>query len=700
MNDGELWTSETNALPGGSETDRLAFLNNAPMPAALVNDLITEFHGAIADRLAEKMYANASDLPSEGPRPTFAAYAHYASASVGEQLRAPIPSGRRRRARALVDGNRDVAFTVGSASLAFLNDEPRGDEPPPGPTHDLWFGFDRYRQAEQTADIAEKSRLILEGNERILAFEQRLLEPHLGVAFRITSRRVTSPMSRFSTSQREWRARDPGKTRLVLENLVARMATLGIGYKLPGQPSVLRPIRRLAVTEPEPHDCRVDQQERSRLWCWMCFDHRTAWIVQVFHQSHNDRWFDERATTSGTAGDAPRFRLRRAPAWRGSGRARSRYRRRYLSGPTNASAPRRPAIIPSEGDLTHPLNQAAKDTPARPATVSPTGTASQADWQAATTFYNANRAEVFAALVARSLPATFASLAGAPVLDPESVAGTHRDGLPKNRLAGDSFPRVARTVRFLDEVFEGGVKRTSALEHARGRHSEVRDELDDWKLGTPVNQEHMLATVTTFVCPVRQVFDEFGFGDADAPWDSWARVWAEIGIWLGLDEQYLFSQVPSSSKHLDYADLLDIAMRLDVEKRERNLAGVRLMDNLIADLSDGYPRAARRLPVIALWSLGDEELLRMLLVPPSVRGSLGRSVAVWAADANPVVRRIWAATRRVAARWILAEIASADDLGPFDPLRYFPPDCSVTDLDTYQPVPIGAVVAANVNQAI
>ncbi len=261
-----------------------------PMAPPLRNELITLAYGDLAEEMAEVLgHENG----------TWCSFGQWASSSIGEFLRFPIPGLGRLISRAFGDGNRDVFADVGRAHVHFLETvgaaaRSGGDlddawkacctrleqslAPPPSqpiapsdethtlaellmdgvenplvrPRRDLLIrGFQAYREAIEEDDPETKAQLILLGNALIGLHEQITLGPAISAGFRSWIRHLTT-FWRIGTTSYRWRNTDPGPRRLALENWWIRTATHRfVRVELPG-----RRIHCGAAMTPSAH--RID----------------------------------------------------------------------------------------------------------------------------------------------------------------------------------------------------------------------------------------------------------------------------------------------------------------------------------------------------------------------------------------------------------------------------------------------------------
>lgn len=247
--------------------DAIAF---TPMSARVRNELITRTYGDLAQVMAGLLGTNDA---------TWAAFAQWASTTIGGYLSLRVPVLGALIGQAFGDGNRDVFADIGHAHVTFLatvgrayvdgTDLPdawaqcaqdlqrRLFSPPGGPldatAEGFWrdtldprsrpdgprynlllvLGFRAYYHALRTGDPERRSRSILLGNCLIGLHEQRLLARAIGAGFRSWLRTLTAPW-RLLQPRAGWLGHVPGGWQLRLESCWIHLATRHlIGLRLP-----------------------------------------------------------------------------------------------------------------------------------------------------------------------------------------------------------------------------------------------------------------------------------------------------------------------------------------------------------------------------------------------------------------------------------------------------------------------------------
>ncbi|MFC7529226.1 hypothetical protein [Actinoplanes sp. GCM10030250] len=690
------WTPDL----GSREADRQRVEDVAftPMPVRLRNELISRAYGDFAAAMA--------DLLGTGDA-TWATFGQWASHTIGGYLTVRIPVLGSIIGRAFADGNRDVFADIGRAHAVFLDTvgaaarsggdveaawqecerdlrrrlfappgAPGGgsedefwvslSDPrlrPGGPRHNelLVLGFRAYRHAVEEADGERRSGQILLGNCLLALHEQRLLSLAIAMGFRSWVRTLTTPWLTLQTRY-GWRHRDPGATRLWLEdrciNLITRWfaavelptGTVRTGCPVPGGdrpvPVVRVPVRDPGSPRRKPADLpdevllgklfsRFDVDGRPSR-CWADLDDRMPFIMALFAEHQRAAWWYD-------AG-----RLVRPPAWPeldGALAEQVNLINRPVPGApepgevtchlTDAQLDElrtRPThlSIDDVDDLSletvaddrnaRPVRQLSQDVAARLAAVAVDGGLLDPETcRIARNSFTRWTTLWFLGLVFRSLPDSYAAARGAHVIGRVSDLATH------------PFRRAGETAYFVIDLLHssagwtGGVMTAdgAAFRSVRGvrvmhglmAHQLLKRGWNSGAFGVPFNQEDVIGAALSFGVSPIEMLESLGIEPPPQVKDAVAGFWLGIGHLLGAPHDALTLPGPGGRRRpLDYAEARALALAIRRRQHARSLDGVRLSEALQDGVADGFPRWFGWLAPGLTRSLGDPGVTALLLV--------------------------------------------------------------------------------------
>ena len=309
-------------------------------------------------------------------------------------------------------------------------------------------------------------------------------------------------------------------------------------------------------------------------------------------------------------------------------------------------------------------------------------------------FFKEHSMEIAAALFAGSLPKAYTAAKGARVL------------VTTAELVSDVSRRIAETGRLLLDVMlpddaglEPGSRGYTTVLAVRGFHSAIRKMLaehEPWKTEwdeTPINQEDLLGTLTTFTVIVIESLEKMDIVVSDADRDAYLHTWLVVGHLLGIDYDLLrrhpFNQ---DLEPLTYFEMQLVRDSIFRRQAAPSASGEILTRALLAVQESALPRALRPLPPAAIRRFIGYDAADLLGVPPAgpvrvLLGALGPvgSAVDWIAqgrllrprlaDMSTQMFRQWVAEQPGALReWAIDGLDSELRLNPVIDLRDPKPD--------------------------
>ncbi|MEM7093229.1 MAG: hypothetical protein AAF567_09525 [Actinomycetota bacterium] len=678
---------------------------HAPMPPRVRNELINRGYAAMADRLGALLYPEG--VP-ESAAPNFFCFAHWASSYVGERMdswrgrfinrhlengnavvfhsmtraflafefevleRATPVQARReidRRIPPVARVNADVDQLMDTQSVAVVESLLDPVCGLPGGLVDAVArrglgsgallqairerGFAAYRRARTAGSDGDRRRAILEGTAWLVISEQAMVDPALTRAMRSLVRSALSPWKSLRSSRRDSATGRVGPIRHGFEDAWIELLSKTLEWPAPegvmpgAEPVRFRPAGPASVhrwlvdgsaelPRGEPFDWfRLPEVKNEPLF-WTALAHRLPVIFSVLQACHDGPWFD--------AGH-----MRRHPGWDGF--------RAEMGGVLDRMTPDR------------------------------TNRSRAEDWAVASRLFERDRALIYAVLFTRSLPATYASPHGAALLDLRAQNVTASPSPTASTMVDDSLGRLRRSRAFVDAMFSSaacpgssddtrvieGKSKEEWLHHVGNVHAMVRsaalqavadagsEVVDPGLLRDPLGYEQSIGAGVSFVVPVVEGLAEcFGVHWSREERDSWSRVWVEIARRQGLAaalarpgaDDWLGWSRPLET--FSYDDLKETERRIRNINDRRSLAGVRLANKLRQDLEDALPALGRPLVNLGLAVFGDDDISRILMIPPSRSSGLAKRLS----------RRCPRLTRRMCERFIDVVLCAIEKAPP------------------------------------
>lgn len=253
-------------------------------------------------------------------------------------------------------------------------------------------------------------------------------------------------------------------------------------------------------------------------------------------------------------------------------------------------------------------------------------------------FFDAWDLAICSALFTASLPSAYAGAQGVSVLARVSQLAEQ----------GTVNRRIAETGQMLLDITQpGALERGGAgyrrVVHVRLLHAAVRAVLlgkdapgGTWPAaeGIPVNQQDLLATLTTFTVIVFRALDRMGARVSQAEQKAYLHLWAVVGEMLGIAD---------AKRLLKPQDAQDLTTDLQELLQAPSANGVFLMSVLLDEMEFTMPLGWLRIPRTLVRFLIGDRVANMLAVPDAawwspaleITATLNRRV-----NRYPVIRRI------------------------------------------------------------
>ena len=259
--------------------------------------------------------------------------------------------------------------------------------------------------------------------------------------------------------------------------------------------------------------------------------------------------------------------------------------------------------------------------------------------------------EICTALFTASLPSAYAGAKGVGVLARVSQLAEQ----------GTVSQRIAETGQMLlDITLPGALERGGVgyrrVAQVRMLHAAVRAVLlgsdapgGSWPAldGIPVNQEDLLATLTTFTVIVFRALDRMGFQVSLADQEAYLHLWAVVGDLLGISEAKRLGK-PQDAQHLT----TDLQESLQAPSAD----GAFLMSVLLDEMEFAMPLGWLRVPRTFVRFLVGDRVAAMLAVPDAAWWSPALEVAAALTrlvNRYPPAQRIGAFPARLMGRRII-----------------------------------------------
>jgi hypothetical protein len=571
---------------------------------------------------------------------------------------------------------------------------PRTPPPPPPPAGlaphpapDLLIeGLQCYASSLLAADSSQRAQQIWAGNVLMAAHEQRWLDEALAAGFRIPIRKILHPSLNLK-SQRDLRRTviGPGRRLHLEEQLIHRITRHLVGFSLNGGwVRVSGPLPTSGGTaELAPLDHpgeglsnqALDPAARSVLqrWplrtsaeCWLSYDQRMGFISRLFrlHQCTPITHPMDAAAAAETLGRGAKVVIAE-PAPRRPGHiavpmAQMDALRQQVDGDADAVVKARMASTRETLGPQTPMADVARavlreDDGRRSADPFPSLTSDNSfRWRQlvddgliddstvarARSFYQTNVVAINGTLLFSSLPDSYAAANGVRVLGVGS------------KLGSTPVRRAGETTNFLLDVFgrdeplcDASSPGRRAIAGVRAFHALMRHQLEkgDWDaaaIGRPVNNEDLTGTMLTFVVPVFESLARLGVPVTDADREAYTRMWCAVGHLLSVPRPMIVRGEPGEERLLTFDEANDLYDLITYRQRARSLDGVFLLEALLEDVSDNFPRLLRGLPEVLLRAVGDPDVDDVLMTRQRHRPALELLVrGVTTALRVPVVRR-------------------------------------------------------------
>jgi ER-bound oxygenase mpaB/B'/Rubber oxygenase, catalytic domain len=518
----------------------------------------------------------------------------------------------------------------------------------------LWTGLDCYYKAAHTQDADDQAELVLEGNVRLVAYEQKRADPMLKLALepfpsrfvRIVRpdpnepatlslpRRGTPWALRHRWSVLRWVSKAFGGlvTRwfmtldapLFTEKAKIRELRLGRGLHDASYPAVLQKLNPELSALVRDYDRTGGDPARCAAGNWTLFGDRMNFIVNFFRTGQQDGNLYRRLpdadlrTLDLDLSDKRLNKLRELGDDEIDPKIADHVARKGVE-------PRHyveDLIADGFGDL----RRAVPLTPPLPVW------ASETRLRAGQEFFRKYGLEIGSALFSASLPMSYTAARGARVLATTTA------------LVSDARRRLAETGQMLldamalDDSSESPLSpNTQAYKAARGvrlfhgaiRHMVRTDPVVNWheqRLGVPINQEDLLGTLTVFTVAVIEALDQMGVTVEVKDRDDYFHLWLVIGDLLGVDYKRFFrtgAEPRDDEEPLSYAEMQLIARVILGRHEASSPDGQALMAALLNVSERSLPPFLKGLPRALTRQLIGKQSADMLGVP---RGGVTRLV--------------------------------------------------------------------------
>jgi ER-bound oxygenase mpaB/B'/Rubber oxygenase, catalytic domain len=276
-------------------------------------------------------------------------------------------------------------------------------------------------------------------------------------------------------------------------------------------------------------------------------------------------------------------------------------------------------------------------------------------------FFKKHAMQIAAALFSASLPKAYTAAKGARVL------------VATAELVSDVTRRIAETGRLLLDVMlpdpnglAPGSRGYKTVLTVRGFHSAIRAMLADqepwyseWD-ETPINQEDLLGTLTTFTVIVIETLEKMDVTVEPEERDAYLHTWLVVGFLLGIDYDLL--RLHPFNKTLQPLTYFEMQLVRDAIFRRHaapSPSGQILIRALINAQEDALPRALRPLPPAAIRRFIGDDAADLLQIPPAgparvalnAFGPLGSAVD-WVGQGRVLTPRLADMSAEMFRRWI------------------------------------------------
>ena len=276
-------------------------------------------------------------------------------------------------------------------------------------------------------------------------------------------------------------------------------------------------------------------------------------------------------------------------------------------------------------------------------------------------FYADFRTAAHIGLFFGSMPLSYAASKGCQVLGLVST------------LSGDTTRRFWESAKFVEDVFtsdfwEQDSEGYASIRGVRLFHAAVRNTIESdsihikdrppdlggraWnpEWGRPINQEDLLGGTIDWSVATIHVMDRFGVPLSEEHARAYFHTWQVVGWMLGVEDHLLRSPAdPSRALTLEEAQYA--ARVIFFRQIGPTVAGRRLMEGLMGLIDEWFPKPLRRLPRSMMYAALNDDIARVLGLPPPGRperaflrlndaGRTWRGNATYRRAFTPVVRMV------------------------------------------------------------
>jgi hypothetical protein len=521
----------------------------------------------------------------------------------------------------------------------------------------LWKGLDCYYKAAGAQSADEQAELVLQGNIRLGAYEQRRADRLLKVALepfpgRYVRRRRPDPAGPVVFSlvvEGAWALEGPWHLRIVSEQFAEFMTRyvmaleaplfswtirhLRLGHGLPRPDDDAKRFYPPALENPNDKTLNLFRKydhsdgvpERCAAQNWTRFEDRMNFIVNLFRAGQQDPNLyrelpgADLRTLHLDLSDEHLDKLRELgddeiDLWIED----------YVEG-LGVGVTRRHFLedLVDYGFEELLAADAARDEPPPdlPAW------ADRAKLWAGQAFFRAYGLEIGAALFSASLPMGYTAKRGAEVL--KTTTDLVEPSTAHRRL-GETGQMLLDTMASDDSSKPPLDPETRAYQAARGIrlfHAAVRlwirspeQDWDEDELGVPLNQEDLIGTLAAFTVAVIGSLDQMGVTVKVQDRDAYFHLWLVMGDLLGIDYQRLFREgaAPAPDEQpLTYADMQLVARVIFDRNAAASTGGETLMGALLNVTEGSMPPRLEGLPRALTRELIGDRYANMLRVPPA-----------------------------------------------------------------------------------
>jgi hypothetical protein len=235
-------------------------------------------------------------------------------------------------------------------------------------------------------------------------------------------------------------------------------------------------------------------------------------------------------------------------------------------------------------------------------------------------FFKDNALSIASALFCAALPKAYTAARGARVL------------LATAELVSDVERRIAETARLLLDIMmpdpDGLDPESRGYRSAlsvRGYHAAIRHLLRDqepwkveWRGETPINQEDLLGTLTTFTVVIIEALEQMGVDVSPKQKSDYLHTWLVAGHLLGIDYKLLRRhELNPLLQPLNYTEMVLVRDVLFRRHAKPSASGQMLTRALIGMEERALPVALRPLPPAAIRRFIGDDAADMLEVPPA-----------------------------------------------------------------------------------